>query len=210
MVDWAAKRHPQVLFQASCADSLVALTIDDGPTEKWTPAILDVLQQHEVRATFFLVGSRVDGNGDLVRRIVDHGHEIGNHMLTVRPSITLSPPEFERHLAATDSLIAPFGPVRWMRPASGWFTDDMRRVVEGHGYRMALGSLYPNDAMNPFPGYHAYYILSYVKPGDVIILHDGLGWRTRAPYTLRRILPVLKSRGYAVVTLSELVTACNG
>lgn len=205
MVDWVDRRNPEVLFSVETADSVVALTIDDAPSQKWTPRILEVLDAYDARATFFLMGRRIPGNEPLVRRIVADGHELGHHMMTATPSILLSSTSFESRMQQTARRLAPFGGAQWLRPASGWFNRRMVRQAEAKGYRVALGSIYSNDSMNPFTAYHVHYILSHVRPGDVIILHDGLGWRTRAPEVLSRVLPELQDRGYRIVTLSELV-----
>lgn len=125
---------------------MVALTIDDGPHPVLTPQILDVLAENGAQATFFLMGKHIPGNEHIVRRIVEAGHELGNHMMTARPAWTLGPERFEASLDSAHSLITPFAPVRWFRPASGWFSERMRREARERGYRTVLGSVYPNDA----------------------------------------------------------------
>lgn len=209
LVDWVSKGHPEALFKVECSDSLVALTIDDGPTADWTPDILEVLERNDAKATFFLMGARVAGNEDLVQHIVDAGHEIGNHMMSPTPSIFLSAEVFESRMHKADSILAAFGPVRWFRPASGWFNGRMHSQITGRGYGLALGSVYPNDAMNPITPYLTHYVSAYTRPGSIIVLHDGLGWRTRAPTVLDRVLPELRERGYRFVTLSTLVDECR-
>ena len=209
LVDWVAERSPQVLFSASTTDSLVALTLDDGPHPKLTPQVLDVLAAHDAKATFFLMGSKVSGNEAVVRRIVEEGHEIGNHMMTAWPSWLLSPPVFRARLYRAHAQLAAFDTVRWFRPASGWFNERIRAEADSLNYEVALGSVYPNDAQNPFPSYHARYVLRYVRPGSVIILHEGMAHRRSVLAVLRRVLPALRRRGYRVVTLSELARAAK-
>lgn len=204
LVERVAERNPEVLFHVDTADPVVALTIDDGPHPELSPRILDLLAEHDAHATFFLMGARVPGNEGVVRRMVREGHELGNHMMTATPSILLSPEAFARRMRQADSLLAPYGEVRWLRPASAWFDDRMLRQIEAAGYRCALGSVYPNDAQNPFSSYHVRYILRHVRPGAVIILHEGTRRRERILQTLGRVLPELRRRGYRVVTLSEL------
>ena len=214
LVRQAAERNPDVLFFAETSDSLIALTIDDGPHPTLTPRILDVLAEHEARATFFVMGRHVEGNEALLRRMVAEGHELGNHLMTSTPSLLLSQQTFEQRMLQAQRLLAPFDTVsesaRWLRPASGLFDEAMQEQVEKHGYRLALGSVYPNDAQNPLVPYLTYFILRHARPGAVIILHDGAWWRTRTVHVLRRVLPELRRRGYHVVTLSELTGAADG
>ena len=179
IVRQAAERNPDVLFFAETSDSIIALTLDDGPHPALTPRILDVLAEHEARATFFIMGRHVPGNEHLLRRMVAEEHELGNHMMGSTPSLFLSSETFERRMRQAHEQLAPFDSVRWFRPASGLFDEAMQRQVEAYGYQLALGSIYPNDAQNPFVGYLAGFILRHAEPGAVIILHDGAWWRTR-------------------------------
>jgi peptidoglycan/xylan/chitin deacetylase (PgdA/CDA1 family) len=204
VVRWLARRHPDVLFFVETREPVVALTIDDAPHPALTPAILDTLAAHGARATFFLFGNRVPGNEGIVRRLVAEGHELGNHLLTDAPSIRLPADEFERQLRQTHDLLAPFGPVRWFRPGSGWFNRRMLAQIRLQGYRCALGSAYAYDTHVRSARYVAGHVLRHVRPGAVIILHDGGESRRQTLAVLGRVLPELRRRGYRVATLSEL------
>ena len=81
---------PTVCCARRTDEPVVGLTLDDGPHPELTDAILDVLVKHEAQATFFLIGDRVVGNERVVRRIVDEGHEVGDHLMHDEPSIRLS------------------------------------------------------------------------------------------------------------------------
>lgn len=206
LVEAVSQARPGCLFSAeSGPERLVALTLDDGPDEHTTPALLDLLAGHDARATFFLISSRVEGNEDVVERIVDDGHEIGNHFTEDEAGIDLTPTAFERDLLEADSVLSEFGPLRWARPGSGWYDATMVRTMERHGYRCALGSVYPFDAQLPSSRLAAWSVLATAGPGSVIILHDGGGRGRRSLTALERILPELSRRGYRVVTLSELM-----
>ncbi len=175
-----------------------------GKQSALTPAILDALAAHGARATFFLLGGRVASNEAIVRRIVAEGHELGNHLMTDAPSIRLPAEAFERQLLRTHELLAPFGPVRWFRPGSGWFNRRMLAQLRRHGYRCALGSAYAYDTHVRSAWYVSRHILRHARPGSVIILHDGGESRRQTVAVLGRVLPELGRRGYRVVTLSEL------
>jgi len=207
--DWIiailAKRSPKVVYFVETEEPVVALTIDDGPDAVATPKILEVLERHDAHATFFLVTSRIPGNEDVVLRIVEENHELANHLTTDEPSIGLAPSEFERQLLASHAVLARFSAVRWFRPGSGWYNAAMLATLHKHGYRCALGSVYPFDPQLPSPWFATHYILSNVQPGSIIVLHDHGARGERTALALATILPELDRRGFRVVTLSELL-----
>ncbi|KAL4968739.1 chitin deacetylase CDA4 [Aspergillus stella-maris] len=96
----------------------------------------------------------------------------------------------------------PGGPGRYFRPGSGFFTDRMRALVQRHGFRLVLGSVYPHDPQISVPWVNAAHVLSMVRPGSIIIVHDRRPWT--APM-LATVLPELKRRGYRIGTVSDLL-----
>lgn len=205
IVAWLAKQSPEVLYYVETKERLVALTIDDGPDPITMPRVLDLLKQHDARATFFLLSARIPGNEEIVTRAVQEHHELANHLITDSPSIRLDACEFERQLLESHQVLSQFADVRWFRPGSGWYNAQMLHTVHKHGYRCALGSVYPFDPQVPSPWFMSYYVLHRVRPGSIIALHD---YGTRGEHTaeaLAAILPELVRRGFRVVTLSELV-----
>jgi peptidoglycan/xylan/chitin deacetylase (PgdA/CDA1 family) len=204
LIDQLARQYPGCLYRVPTHAPLVALTIDDGPDSSTTPLILAELRRHKARATFFLIAERVPGQEQLVRTIAAEGHELGNHFTRDRASIRLSPSAFQADLLLAHRVLAPFGPVEWARPGSGWYSQAMIGVMQRHGYRCALGSVYPFDATIPSAGFATHYIMSHVRPGGVIVLHDGGSRGRRTAKVLSEVLPELRRRGYRVVSLSEL------
>jgi peptidoglycan/xylan/chitin deacetylase (PgdA/CDA1 family) len=186
---------------------LVALTLDDGPDSATTPLILAELQRHGARATFFMIAGRVQGREQLVHRVVEAGHELGNHLMQDRPSIRLDAGDFARDLERAHRVLAPYGPLRWARPGSGWYSQAMVATMARQGYRCALGSVYPYDAAIASVGFSVRHILRNVRPGAILVLHDAGARGGRTARVLRTVLPELHRRGFRVVTLSELVAA---
>jgi peptidoglycan-N-acetylglucosamine deacetylase len=209
LVDRIAGRHPGCLYRLETEAPLVALTIDDGPDPSSTPLILAELRRQQARATFFLIAERVLGQDQLVRAVVSEGHELGSHFTRDRASIRLSPGAFEADLLGAHQVLAPYGAIKWARPGSGWYSQAMIDIMQRHGYRCALGSVYPFDATIPWTFLAARYILWHARPGAVVVLHDGGGRGRRAAKVLREVLPELRRRGYRVVTLGELAAAAN-
>jgi len=184
---------------------VVALTIDDGPDPVSTARLLEVLEANDATATFFVIGARIPGNEAVVDAIVAAGHELGNHHWQDTPSIELDRQEFESQLLATQARLSAWQAPRWFRPASGWYHDWMLDLLEAHGYRTALGSVYPLDAQIPSVRLAAWWVGLSAGPGSIIILHDGAGRGERSARVLERVLPTLRARGIAVVGLSELL-----
>jgi peptidoglycan/xylan/chitin deacetylase (PgdA/CDA1 family) len=207
LLEWLAARYPGCVFRVATQSPMVALTLDDAPDPATTPLILAELQRHGARATFFLITERVRGQEHLVQELVAAGHELGNHFTRDRPSIRLSTADFARDLEEAHRVLAPYGPVRWARPGGGWYSRAMIATMLRQGYRCALGSVYPYDATIPSAAWSRWHILRNVRPGAIIVLHDGGARGRRTLGVLRAVLPELERRGYRVVTLSELAGA---
>jgi peptidoglycan-N-acetylglucosamine deacetylase len=207
LIDRLARWYPGCLYQAPTQERLVGLTIDDGPDPASTPLILDQLRRHDARATFFLITGRLRGQEPLMRRLTAEGHELGNHFTRDRPSILLGPRAFEADLLQAHRELVAWGRPLWARPGSGWYSQAMIGVMQRHGYRCALGSVYPFDATIPSVAWATRHVLWNVRPGAVVVLHDGGNRGLRTARVLGEVLPELRRRGYRVVSLSELVAA---
>lgn len=208
-VEWAKRSAPEVVFSVETSDSLVALSIDDGPSSS-TPEILDVLERQGARATFFLIGENVDARPDAARRIREAGHELGHHMMEDRPSKELAHDAFDARFDAMDRRLDALGGGRLFRPGSGWYDDRMIEVAADRGYRTVLGSVYPFDAHLPAPGLLSWYVRQNTVPGSILVLHDGPERGGRTAEVLRSVLPELRRRGFRIVTVSELLDAREG
>ena len=200
-----ARDNPQVLYRVDTRAKAVALTIDDGPDAATTPEIMDVLERNGAHATFFIITSRVPGNEDLLRRMVAAGHELGNHLVRDEPSLKLPPAEFERQLVESHEVLSAYAPIRWFRPGSGHYDARLLATLAAHGYKCAIGSVYPFDPQIRWSWFSRRFILSNAQPGSVVILHDWGSKGRRTAKTLSKVLPEVTKRGFRVVTLTELV-----
>ena len=200
------KQSPEVLYSVETDEKVVALTIDDGPDACGSPRILNVLDEYDAHATFFLITDHIPGNEIFVERMLAEGHELGNHLTADEPSIALKNGEFERELLKADEVLTQYvDDVRWVRPGSGWYNEEMLVTMKKHDYQCALGNVYPYDPQISIYWFSAYYVLGNIKPGSVIVLHDYNRRGGRTTKALEIILPKLAEQGYKVVTLSELV-----
>jgi peptidoglycan-N-acetylglucosamine deacetylase len=193
----------EVLWSVRSSARVVALTFDDGPHPATTPGLVNLLDRYGARATFFLIGANASRHEDLVRQIVDSGHELGNHLLSDYPSILLSTTEFQAQLVQVDATLRRFGTVRYFRPGSGFFTPRMLRIAAENNYRCALGTISTLDTDSRNPRSVVRRIAGKVRPGDVIVLHEGSPDRSRILTVVEGLLAELTARGYRCVTLTE-------
>ena len=201
----------RVLCQIETDEKRLALTFDDGPNPTYTPQLLDMLARKEIGATFFVVGRRVRSFPQITRRIVDDGHEIGNHTYHHLPLPILPNFLIRRQLAATEDLIrsATGMRARFMRPPTGWFTPRVVNVARAMGYEPVIGTVHPQDSWRPGEAVIVERVRQRIQPGAIIILHDG-GWRVTADRSgtvaaVDRLTDELLEDGYAFETLSALI-----
>lgn len=210
LIRYCQRRWPDVLFRVDTNKKVVALTIDDAPSIH-TPAILRLLKSHNAAATFFLIGSQIQGHESVLADLVRAGNELANHAMYDEPSRALSDDVLADQIRAVHARIQEAyiaaentsQPENWLfRPGSGFFSSRMRTLVKGVGYRLVLGDVYPHDPQVPFWKLNASHILSMVKPGSIIICHDRRDWTVPM---LQKVLPELNRRGYRVVTVTGLL-----
>ncbi|KAL8906729.1 MAG: hypothetical protein Q9207_001855 [Kuettlingeria erythrocarpa] len=208
LISYFAYRWPDVLWQVPTSSKVVALTIDDGPSE-YTDEIAKILRSNEATATFFVIGSQVKGREEVLRDLIRSGNELGNHAMHDDPSLSLGDDALTRQLGSVEKMVHEAYaavdvdlPPKYFRPGSGFFGGRMRQVVQGLGYRLVLGSIYPHDPQIPYWRLNAKHILSMLRPGAIIICHDRRNW---TPPMLRKVLPEIRRRGYRVVTVTELL-----
>jgi peptidoglycan/xylan/chitin deacetylase (PgdA/CDA1 family) len=205
--DWLLARlsslEPGVVYRIDTVERLIALTIDDAPHPEVTPEILRVLREYRTLATFFVIGSHAEAHRELVESIRSDGHELANHLFTDRISASLSDEEFVEELQRTDGLIQPLGSPRWCRPGSGVITKRIARIMRMNGYTPVAATAYPLD-LRTSVDLTARQFLENVRPGAVLVLHDGRPDRKRTVEVLERVLPRLEEMGYRATTLGEL------
>jgi len=205
---------PTLYHQGAGGEHQVAITFDDGPDPRWTPKILDILKAANVKAAFFLVGVNAERYPSLVRRIVDEGHEIGNHTY-YHPNLALCWPEHIRlELNATQLLLETitgrattlFRPPYAADSSPTQLTDlAPLKIAEDLNYLVVLENIDPQDWAKPGADIILRRIKQQRHDGSVILLHDAGGDRSQTVEALPRILDWLHTRGDTVVPLSTLL-----
>ncbi|MEU4240588.1 polysaccharide deacetylase family protein [Actinoplanes sp. NPDC026619] len=194
-----------VLWFVETGEPVFALTFDDGPAPETTPGLLEVLRRHGATATFFLIGERARAHPELVAAITGAGHEIANHLMRDERSALVPDARFRRDLAATSALLVPYGPVRWFRPGAGVFTPWMLRSAAEQHLRAVLGTLVAADHGVPADARIAHDLAVGVRPGSIVVLHEGTPRRRGVVGTTDELLTILSKRGLSAITVSGLV-----
>ncbi|MCP9840944.1 polysaccharide deacetylase family protein [Synechococcus sp. J7-Johnson] len=200
---------PGVTFCGSAAELELALTIDDGPSGEGSDALLDLLGELGVSATFFLIGSNLRRNPQFARRAVAEGHQLGNHLWVDSRSALLPRREFQRQCDGTERRIrrsaSPLTPpLHWLRPGGGWFHPPLLAWAAARNYRLVLGSIFPWDTFRPPTWFQRWFILANAHPGGILVLHDTPELNRQTLTTLGQVVPELKQQGYRFVNLDSL------
>jgi peptidoglycan-N-acetylglucosamine deacetylase len=177
---------------------VVHLTFDDGPTPAWTPRVLELLARYRARATFFVLGRSAAAHPELVRQAFAAGHGVGNHTWSHRRLTGLGGPQLAAEVSATGTAIQQIigAPVRCLRPPFATVDAASAEQVRALGLRLVLWDIDTNDWLRPGTGTIAGRVLSRVRSGDVILLHDGGGDRSQTVAALEQVLATLSAWGY--------------
>ncbi|WP_446217784.1 polysaccharide deacetylase family protein [Micromonospora sp. IBHARD004] len=182
----------------STGDQAVALTFDDGPDPRWTPQLLDQLKADHVTATFCLIGSRAKRYPELVARIAREGHQLCNHSWRHDINLGRRPvAEIRADLIRTDRAIkaaVPNARIPYYRQPGGRWTPEVVAVARKLGMRSLHWSVDPQDWDHPTAKTIAKRVESAVRPGAIVLMHDGGGDRRPTLAACRHLIPELKRR----------------
>ena len=207
--------YPTVYHEGAGDDHAVTLSFDDGPDPRWTPRILDILKERNIKAVFFILGAQAEANPALVQRIVAEGHEIGSHTYT-HPNISeTSHKQIELELNATQFLLQSItgrSTILFRPPYNADSNPSrlkeilpLKQVQDDLGYLIVLENIDTEDWAKP----GANVILEHVKEqrelGNIILMHDSGGNRAQTIEALPQIIDYLQERGDRIVPLSELL-----
>jgi peptidoglycan-N-acetylmuramic acid deacetylase len=189
-------------------DKTVYITFDNGYEQGYTDDILDVLKKHEVPAAFFITGHYVDSAPDLVKRMVEEGHIIGNHSYH-HPDLTkVSKEKMQKELVMLETAVADLteqDEMHYLRAPRGTFSARSLKWSEDMGYTNVFWSLaYTDWKTGEQKGWqHAYeQVMAQMHPGAVVLLHSVSEDNAVA---LEKLIVELKKQGYSFRTLDDLV-----
>ena len=183
------------------ASRFVALTFDDGPRRDTTSRLLDGLRERGASATFFLVGQQIEGSEDLLLRMRDEGHQVGNHSWSHASLKDESDWGLLQEVGQTDTLLREVlgEGSYWLRPPYGLLTARQRQLIT---VPVIKWSVDPEDWKLRDTEKDVAAVLKKVRPGDIILMHDSIPATVDAAL---RIVDALQAEGYIFVTVEELL-----
>lgn len=197
--------YPDILWHKPSAEKVAYITIDDGPTPECSGQLMDILDQYQAKASFFLVGEHVRAHPELAQEMLLRGHAIGNHSLSHPNAWQLPQAEMERELRqATDVIEKTLGQsIRYMRPPYGRFTPAMRAWCQANGQQLVMWDLLPADYMETVSEEDiAQHILRFMRKGSITVLHDNPKVFHKTPQALQMVLETLSGQGWTFAALS--------
>jgi peptidoglycan/xylan/chitin deacetylase (PgdA/CDA1 family) len=206
------QRYPDtVVLRGSLTDNRVALTFDDGPDPRFTPQVLDVLDQYNVPATFFVMGARAEAYPDLLRRMQEEGHVVGNHTYWHPNLVEQADIEtLEREVAQTEEVIENILGYRTslFRAPYGFLYNELVEKLAEMNYTVVGWNVDSLDWRELGAEDTAANVLSNMEPGSIILMHDGGHWesdRTSTIESLHQIIPQLQAQGFEFTTVPDLL-----
>lgn len=200
------------IYEVKTKEKKVALTFDDGPDNRYTPQILDILKANQVHATFFLVGRQIDKDPGVVRRIYSEGHEIGNHTVNHPNLNKMDPQEITQEIENNNAKIKKltgYTPVLFRSPY-GNASEQVKDVLTSHHLMLINWSVDTRDWKTTSPEMIIANLKNEVRPGSIVLQHSFGGKKVHNTIqALPEEIKWLKEQGYTMVTVSELIRQEN-
>jgi peptidoglycan/xylan/chitin deacetylase (PgdA/CDA1 family) len=202
------------ILQGSAHMRTIALTFDDGPVEPFTSQVLGILKKYKVKATFFLLAKNIERFPTTVQNIVKEGHEIGNHTYSHPDLGQINPFQLMKEIKKAEQIIFSFTGKKTtlFRPPYGSDNFFLSLILSLFNYRSVLWTVDPVDWENPFSRINVELIMKKMRPGSILLLHDGVEDNPRKQFDrqhtidqLPYIIERLKKKNFQFKTISELL-----
>lgn len=176
----------------------IYLTFDDGPHSAATPAVLDVLQHHGIRATFFLSGKNIQGRESIIRRIAAEGHSIGIHAFNHSRGLAFSKERTKEEIIRTTQLLNTIVSVRprLFRPPFGFFSWKTIAAARDLGYVLVMWSCLTGDFSSLSNSDVSTITLNNLSHGSILVFHDNDLTERRIADLLNDVIPKIRSLGF--------------
>lgn len=203
----AADQSKLVYSSKPNCDKKIALTFDDGPHPRYTDEILGILDRYNIKATFFVIGENLEYYPEVTKRGIAAGHELGNHTYSHiymnSDNITRITGELEK----TDRILKEkFGySTKLIRPPGGLYGECALACAQNLESAVILWTVDTRDWAHTPSEKISESVISSVKSGDIILMHDYVSGKSPTPEALKKIIPRLIDDGYTFVTISELL-----
>lgn len=185
----------------------VALTFDDGPHKEFTPLVLDVLKEENVKATFFIVGKNAEQYPDIIDRILAEGCELGNHTYehTYLKGLDKSTQTREIDLCDDELFYHSEYCTHLLRPPGGLYDDSVIEICAKRDYKIIIWSIDTRDWTGASEIEIENEVMSNIDDGAIVLMHDFNRPGSHTVEALKKIIPEIKQLGYSFVTVSELL-----
>lgn len=189
--------YPQVIWNKSREQKKIYLTFDDGPIPEITPWILNTLEEYNVKATFFCVGENITKHPDIFKRLIDEGHQVGNHTYNHLKGWKYEDKEYIENVMKCQQLTN----TKLFRPPYARAKKSQLKALQKDFDIIYWDVLSGDFDLNLAPKKCLNNILKYTKNGSIIVLHDNIKAIPRVEYALPRLLKHFIQQGYTFETL---------
>ena len=189
----------KIINRINTSEKIVALTFDDGPTINHTDQIIEILNSTNIKATFFLVGKYIEENPQEFKKIVDHGHEIGNHSYSHSKLHFSTKERIENEIINTENILENLigNTAQYFRPPHGFFTPTILSTARKLNKIVVMWTINSYDFdIRSSQDTIIKKVVSHIEPGSIVLFHDGHKLGQRTATCLKTLLPILKKRGY--------------
>ena len=185
----------------------IALTFDDGPHPRYTPKILEILRKYNIKATFFAVGINAYYYPETLKKVVDAGHEIGNHTYTHPKVSKIEKGRLKQEIEDCEDILYELSEykTKLFRPPEGMIDGGILDIINGLDYDVILWDIDTRDWAHTPADEIADKVIKSISSGDIILMHDYIGYNSPTCDALELFIPELIKKGYKFVTVSELL-----
>ncbi|WP_086074461.1 polysaccharide deacetylase family protein [Paenibacillus camerounensis] len=204
------RKYPETLLTQGPRTRMIALTFDDVPDPRFTPQLLDVLRKYQVKATFFVVGSRAERHPELIARIIREGHVIGNHSYNHPEFGKLGMNEFRTQIIRTENILSALAGYKpkLIRPPYGDISEPQLKWAKAHGYKLVNWNVDSLDWRGLSKAQVRNNIVAHAGKGAIILQHGGGGKGSNLQGTIQalpEVITIMRKRGYTFVTVPHML-----
>ncbi|MGD9591457.1 MAG: polysaccharide deacetylase family protein [Candidatus Berkiella sp.] len=206
-----AKSNGEPIRHIKTTEKVVALTFDDGPDKPYTEQILAVLDKHNVKATFFVLGGNAKAYPELIKKIMASGHDLGNHTMSHTQMKNKSVETMRNDIANVDVILRNIGykgEITFRAPF-GITSPNLKTALQQLDKRMVLFTFLPQDWTKISADQIYANVMKQMKPGLIITLHDGGNRRENTVKATEMLIQNLQKQGYRFMTVSEILKLQN-